>query len=133
MVRLTMKVDPTAPAVLLRVEGLAVFGAALLLYRELGASWWLFLALALAPDVSLLAFLAGARAGAACYNLVHTYALPAVAFAGGFITETKTAMAVGLVWAAHIGVDRALGLGLKYPTRFRDTHLHRVKHMRSEE
>jgi Domain of unknown function (DUF4260) len=26
----------------------------------------------------------------------------------------------------HIGVDRAIGYGLKYPTGFKDTHLQRV-------
>ena len=30
---------------------------------------------------------------------------------------------IALIWAAHIGVDRVLGYGLKYPTAFRDTHL----------
>jgi hypothetical protein len=28
-----------------------------------------------------------------------------------------------LIWTAHIGFDRALGIGLKYPTGFGDTHL----------
>ena len=36
------------------------------------------------------------------------------------------ALAVGLVWLAHIGIDRALAYGLKYPTQFEDTHLKRV-------
>jgi len=31
-----------------------------------------------------------------------------------------------LIWLAHIGIDRALGYGLKYPTFFRDTHLQHV-------
>jgi hypothetical protein len=34
--------------------------------------------------------------------------------------------AVAALWALHIGVDRALGYGLKYPTAFADTHLGRV-------
>jgi hypothetical protein len=33
---------------------------------------------------------------------------------------------ISLIWAAHIGGDRALGFGLKYPTAFKDTHLGRV-------
>jgi hypothetical protein len=36
------------------------------------------------------------------------------------------AVLVSLVWAAHIGADRAVGYGLKYPTGFEDTHLGRV-------
>jgi hypothetical protein len=31
-----------------------------------------------------------------------------------------------LIWLAHIGIDRALGYGLKYPTFFKDTHLQHV-------
>jgi hypothetical protein len=31
-----------------------------------------------------------------------------------------------LAWFAHIGLDRAVGYGLKYPTAFGDTHLGRV-------
>ncbi|KKB35215.1 hypothetical protein QY97_01956 [Bacillus thermotolerans] len=35
-------------------------------------------------------------------------------------------LAVGLIWSAHIGMDRAIGYGLKYSTHFKDTHLNRV-------
>ena len=42
------------------------------------------------------------------------------------IADVDAAVAVGLVWVTHIGVDRAVGYGLKYPTRFEDTHLQRV-------
>jgi hypothetical protein len=31
-----------------------------------------------------------------------------------------------LIWTSHIGFDRLLGYGLKYPTRFNDTHLQRT-------
>lgn len=31
-----------------------------------------------------------------------------------------------LVWIAHIGMDRTMGYGLKYPTQFKDTHFSRV-------
>jgi hypothetical protein len=33
---------------------------------------------------------------------------------------------IPLVWAAHIGFDRGLGYGLKYPSAFGDTHLGRI-------
>jgi hypothetical protein len=36
------------------------------------------------------------------------------------------AVSVALVWFAHIGMDRLMGYGLKYPTGFKDTHLQRV-------
>jgi hypothetical protein len=33
---------------------------------------------------------------------------------------------LALIWSAHIGIDRLLGYGLKYPTAFKETHLGRV-------
>lgn len=35
-------------------------------------------------------------------------------------------MAGALIWIAHVGMDRALGYGLKRDTGFRDTHLGRI-------
>ncbi|MFQ6046425.1 MAG: DUF4260 domain-containing protein [Gemmatimonadales bacterium] len=121
-----MFINPTAPRPLLRLEGLMAAVLALIVYREIGASWWLFAGLFLVPDVSIPVYLAGKRIGALAYNTVHTYALPGVLFGLGFLSEGRTAMAVALIWIAHIGLDRVLGLGLKYPTGFKDTHLHRV-------
>ena len=31
-----------------------------------------------------------------------------------------------VIWIAHIGFDRLLGYGLKYPSDFKDTHLRRL-------
>lgn len=115
--------DPTRPAILLRLEGAAMFGLAVLLYRELGADWRVFLLLFLVPDLSIAAYLGGRRVGAFAYNTIHTYVFPAMLYGFGFATARPAAMMVALVWAAHIGVDRLLGFGLKYRTRFRDTHL----------
>ena len=105
--------DPIRPSVLRRFDGLAVAGIALLLYRELGVSWWIFLVAFLAPDLAFLGFLHGKRAGTAAYNLVHTYLWSAGLFAIGFAGEHTWVMATGLIWLAHIGADRALGFGPK--------------------
>lgn len=115
-----------APAGLLRAEGLAVFAAALAAYAALGASWWLFAALILAPDLSMLGYLAGPRAGALVYNTGHTYVGPALlgALAYGFSAPLTGALA--LIWTAHIGLDRLLGYGLKYSAGFGHTHLGRL-------
>jgi hypothetical protein len=37
-------------------------------------------------------------------------------------------VSLSLIWIAHIGLDRMLGFGLKYPTRFNDTHLNPDRH-----
>ena len=114
------------PGILLRIEGATVAVAALVLYFDGGHPWWLLLVLALAPDLSLLGYAAGPRLGAASYNAAHTYVLPIVLALVGVLADGDGALAVALIWMTHIGVDRAVGYGLKYPTAFRDTHLQRV-------
>ena len=111
------------PRLLLRLEGAAVFIAAILGYRALDASWWLFAALLLVPDVSLVAYVAGARVGALGYNALHTYLAPALLAAIGYLVGISGIWPVCLIWAAHIGMDRMFGIGLKFDTAFRDTHL----------
>jgi hypothetical protein len=114
------------PRLLLHVEGAVAFAAATALYFHGDHAWWLYVALVLAPDLSMLGYAAGARAGAVTYDIVHTYALPVALATAGVLADTGSLVAVGLIWIAHIGVDRAVGYGLKYPSGFKDTHLQRV-------
>ncbi|MGR3541089.1 MAG: DUF4260 domain-containing protein [Hasllibacter sp.] len=108
----------------LRVEGAAIGAAALILYLWLGGPMWLLAVMILAPDLSMLGYLAGPRVGAACYNLVHTYAAPAgLALAAVFLVPLPLGPFAALAWVAHIGVDRALGYGLKGAAGFKHTHL----------
>lgn len=113
-----------APRLWLRLEGLAVLALAVLLFARGGHSWMLLAMLFLVPDLSFAAYLAGPRVGAIGYNLVHSYVGPALAAAAALLTGRPPVAA--LIWAAHIGFDRALGYGLKYPTAFHDTHLGRL-------
>jgi hypothetical protein len=114
------------PRLLLRVEGAAVAATAVALYFWAGYPWWLLLVLALAPDLSFVGYAAGPRVGAVVYDAAHTYALSVPLAALGVLADVEVAVQVGLIWTAHIGIDRAVGYGLKYPTRFEDTHLQRV-------
>lgn len=114
------------PRLLLRLEGLAVLAGVLVLYFDAGYGWLLLGLLALAPDLSLLGYLVGPRAGALSYDLVHTYTVPVALGVGGVVGQSDVASQVALIWLAHIGGDRLLGYGLKYPTGFSDTHLQRV-------
>jgi hypothetical protein len=114
------------PRVLLRAEGLAVAVAAIALYFDADYPWWLLVALVLTPDLSMVGYLAGPAIGAIAYDAAHTYVLPIVLVAAGVIADAEIAIELGLIWFTHIGVDRAIGYGLKYPTGFKDTHLQRV-------
>lgn len=113
-------------AVLLRLEGLAVFALAAAAYAHLGASWIGFAALFLAPDLAMAGYLFGPRLGAFVYNLAHAYLAPLALGAAGLALGAPAAEGLALVWIAHIGFDRALGFGLKYPTGFGDSHLGRL-------
>jgi Domain of unknown function (DUF4260) len=110
---------------LLRLEGVAALAVAVALYAHAGFSWPIFVLLLLSPDLSMLAYFAGPRAGAAVYNVVHTYAVALPLVLAGFFDALPALTAAGLILIAHIGLDRALGYGLKYSTGFRDTHLGR--------
>ena len=111
---------------LLRIEGLTLFVGMVGLYGLWGGSWWLFAILFLVPDLSFVAYLAGPRAGAAVYNAMHTYMLPLVLSFIGFGMALPLTLSIAMIWMAHIGIDRALGFGLKYDAGFGFTHLGRI-------
>jgi hypothetical protein len=112
--------------VLLRLEGLAISALAVYGYAASRGSWLWFAVFFLVPDLSMLGYLAGPRIGGSTYNLVHTYLTPAVLIGIAWGLQIPVLLLAGLLLAAHIGVDRLLGFGLKYPSGFRDTHLQRV-------
>lgn len=115
-----------AVRVVLRLEGLAVFVAALIAYEKTGAAWSLFAWFFLAPDLALLGYLAGARAGAIAYNTSHSYIGALGCLAASQLFGVPLLLAAGLIWCAHLGFDRMLGFGLKYSAGFNFTHLGRI-------
>ncbi|WP_096271991.1 DUF4260 domain-containing protein [Paucisalibacillus globulus] len=112
--------------ILLHVEGLAVLVLSLYFYWDSQFSWVLFLVLLFAPDISMLGYVVNNRIGARIYNIFHTYTIAIIIIFVGLLFENQTALAIGLIWSSHIGMDRMIGYGLKYPTEFKDTHLNRV-------
>jgi hypothetical protein len=71
-------------------------------------------------------YLAGPRTGARVYNAFHAYLGPLALVSAGALAMRPLAVDLALIWMAHIGMDRALGYGLKYTSSFGDTHLGRV-------
>ena len=114
------------PRLLLRAEGAALLIVAPMLYGETGAAWWLFAVLFLAPDLSFLGYLAGPRIGAIVYNAAHSLVAPIALAIAGLLLPSIPAIALALIWVAHIGFDRMLGYGLKYAAGFGFTHLGRI-------
>jgi hypothetical protein len=111
---------------LLRLEGLVLFVGMTVLYYKWEGSWLVYVLLFLVPDLSFAAYLAGPRVGAIAYNAAHTYLAPVALMTLGFAGEGPLVLSIAMIWLAHIGIDRALGYGLKYSVGFGITHLGRI-------
>jgi hypothetical protein len=114
------------PRILLHLEGLVVLVGALIFYAALNGHWLLFILLFLVPDLSFLAYFAGRKTGSIIYNIVHSCVLPFILFMIGLLYDHALTMQIAVIWFAHIGTDRLVGYGLKYPNDFKTSHLSRV-------
>lgn len=112
--------------ILLHMEGLAVLALSIFFYFYLQFSWLMFVILILAPDLSALGYLKNSKVGSIFYNVFHTYSFPLVIIICSLLVDSRVFLMIGLIWVAHIGMDRMLGYGLKYPTKFQDNHLNRI-------
>ena len=88
------------------------------------AAW--FLVLLITPDISMLGYLRGPRIGAITYNLAHNWLVGGLFVVAGLMGASPLLGQIGSILVAHVGIDRLLGYGLKYPTSFQDTHLGRI-------
>jgi hypothetical protein len=114
------------PSALLRLEGFVLCAISVALFFHLGGTTWHFLLLILAPDLTMAGYVMNVRVGAAVYNAGHTLALPVALGGAAVLTNRPELIPFILIWTAHIGMDRMLGYGLKFPTYFADTHLQRL-------
>ena len=110
----------------LRLEGLAIFLAAIALYAATQGNAWAFVLLLLVPDISAVGYLVNPALGSQTYNIAHTYLIPLLLVGLGMALGNVTVQQFGFIWLAHIGMDRTIGYGLKYPVNFKVTHLQRV-------
>jgi Domain of unknown function (DUF4260) len=107
----------------LRLEGAVLLGGSLIAYRATAEPWWLVPLALLVPDLFMVGYLGGTRLGAQLYNIGHSTVLPAAMVGLGWWQSKPFVLALGLIWLAHIGIDRLLGYGLKYDDHFQHTHL----------
>jgi hypothetical protein len=110
----------------LRLEGLAALIAGTVAYGQFGGDWLWFIPAMLAVDVSLAGYLRGPVIGATIYNLAHNWALGLLVLGIGMALGIAVVTLVGVVLIAHVGMDRAVGYGLKLTTSAHDTHLGRM-------
>lgn len=115
-----------AVELILRAEQLALFLGGITAYLAMGGHPLWLVPLLLAPDLSVVGYLAGPVPGAAVYNAAHNLVVALGLLGVGWFAAVAPLALAGAVLVAHVGMDRALGFGLKLPTGFQDTHLGRI-------
>jgi hypothetical protein len=109
---------------LLKAEEAALLSLAVTLNQMMiPYAGWLYWALFLAPDLSMIGYLVNTRVGAAMYNIAHHKGTAVLCFALGLILSSIPLQFTGLLLLGHSSFDRILGYGLKFPDNFKNTHL----------
>tara|TARA_R110002020_G_scaffold113688_3_gene261635 strand:- start:733 stop:1095 length:363 start_codon:yes stop_codon:yes gene_type:complete len=107
----------------LKTEELLMFGLGIFLFSELDLAWWWFPALLLLPDIGMLGYLFGNRAGAVSYNLFHHKGIALALYLLGTLLSVPLCQLCGVILFSHASFDRIFGYGLKYGKGFAYTHL----------
>lgn len=110
----------------IHLEGLILFIFMLYFYFVNDFNWWVFLIFLFTPDISMLAYLINNSIGAVVYNIFHSYTISIPVLIFGLFMENNMLMVSGIIWCAHIGLDRLCGYGLKYKSDFKHTHLQKL-------
>lgn len=111
---------------LLRAEEALQFAVCLFLNAQLQYPGWLFWALLITPDLSMIGYAVNARVGAVCYNIVHHKGTAAGIYLAGLYFNSPELLFTGLLLFAHSCMDRVFGYGLKYADDFKNTHLGKI-------
>lgn len=108
---------------LVKLEELALFLFSIFLFSTLSFSWWLYPALLLAPDLSMIGYSANTKVGAIVYNLVHHRAWAYTLIILGAYLKNEVLSLAGIILVGHSSLDRVFDYGFKYGDNFKRTHL----------
>ena len=111
---------------ILKSEALAAMGAGIAIWVVNDGSLWLIVPAFFLVDLSMVGYLAGPQLGALTYNAAHNWTVGLIVLGIGWWLAISGVLLAGAILLAHVGMDRALGYGLKLPTGFQDTHLGRI-------
>lgn len=111
---------------LVRLENAIIFIAIVTIYFMFGFSVWTFLILLLVPDLFMLGYLVDRKIGSYIYNIGHSYIIPILITLLYLAIGADILLIIGLIWLAHISMDRTIGYGLKYTDSFDKTTIQRL-------
>ncbi len=118
--------------ILIRLEELAQLLVCIITLAMHAEPWWMYVLLALGPDIGMLGYLKGPRTGAFTYNLLHHKGIALMVAGAGLGSAWLTLplgipapllLSMGIILYGHSCMDRLLGYGLKYGDSFQHTHL----------
>ncbi|MDE3742639.1 DUF4260 domain-containing protein [Maribacter polysaccharolyticus] len=109
--------------ILIKLEEFMMFTLGLFMFGLLGYQWWWFLVLIMVPDIGMVGYLFGNKAGAIAYNVFHHKGLTIVLYFAGMFFSSPIIQLAGVILFSHAALDRVLGYGLKYNKGFKYTHL----------
>jgi uncharacterized protein DUF4260 len=107
----------------LKLEEVAMFGFCVYALTLFHVSWWMYLLILIAPDISFVGYAAGNKVGAFCYNLFHHKGVAIAIFLTGYMVKNEWLQVIGIILFGHSSMDRSLGYGLKLNGGFKYTHL----------
>jgi hypothetical protein len=108
---------------ILKLEEAAMFGLSIFALSLFHADWWWYPLVLLGPDISILAYKAGNKAGMFCYNLFHHKGIAVIVFIMGLLLKNESLQLIGITLFGHSSMDRMVGYGLKLNEGFKHTHL----------
>ncbi|MFL9845499.1 DUF4260 domain-containing protein [Flavobacterium rhizosphaerae] len=108
---------------LLQLEEAAMLILGIYLFSLLPFAWCWFLVLILAPDLSMVGYLAGNKTGAWAYNFAHHKGVAVAVYLAGIYLALPWVQLAGVMLFSHSCMDRLFGYGLKYEKGFKFTHL----------
>lgn len=91
----------------------------------------MYMLLLFGPDISMLGYAAGNKAGAVVYNIFHHKAIAVALIVVGFMTELYWLQISGIILFGHSSLDRMAGYGLKHFSGFKFTHLGQIGYRKS--
>ncbi|HEY1063784.1 MAG TPA: DUF4260 domain-containing protein [Candidatus Saccharimonadales bacterium] len=109
-----------------RLEAGAVFITATFIYVYNDLSLIYFLLLLFVFDLFMVGYFVSSRVGALVYNVGHSFIIPTLLTGLYVLNESDVILGLACLWFAHIGLDRALGYGLKHDSGFAHTHLGKI-------
>jgi len=107
----------------IQLEELGMLLLSIYLFSRLSFAWWWYPALILLPDLSMIGYTFGNKAGAIAYNIVHHKGIAITVYLAGLYLQNEMLQLAGLILFGHSSMDRMLGYGLKTLAGFKFTHL----------